>query len=85
MTQAEGIDCRIPDATQAQQIVPPESLPRLTPDAYLEMERGSETRHELVDGYLDAMTRTSDRHDEVVGNLFAAQRWRPTCRSMPSG
>jgi hypothetical protein len=50
----------MPDAMQAQQIVPPESLPRLTPDEYLEMERGSETRHELVDGYLYAMTGTSD-------------------------
>jgi len=56
----------------AQHIVPPESLPRLTPDAYLELERESETRHELVDGYLYAMTGATDRHDEIAGNLFAA-------------
>jgi Uma2 family endonuclease len=56
----------------AHQITPPESLPRLTPEEYLALERESETRHELVDGYLYAMTGASDRHDEIVGNLFAA-------------
>jgi Uma2 family endonuclease len=56
----------------ADQIVPPEALPRLTPDEYLAMEGDSETRHELVDGYLYAMTGASDRHDEIAGNLYAA-------------
>lgn len=56
----------------AHQIVPPETLPRLTPEEYLAMEMGSETRHELVDGYLYAMTGASDRHDEIAGNLYAA-------------
>ncbi len=56
----------------AHQIIPPEALPRLTPDEYLALERESETRHELVDGYLYAMIGASDRHDEIAGNLFAA-------------
>ena len=57
---------------EAHPIIPPESLPRLTPAEYLALERDSETRHELVDGYLYAMTGGSDRHDEIAGNLFAA-------------
>ena len=48
----------------AQHIVPPESLPRLTPDAYLELERESETRHELVDGYLYAMTGATESYGQ---------------------
>jgi hypothetical protein len=43
-------------AMHAHQIVPPEALPRLTPEEYLAMELGSETRHELVEGYLYAIT-----------------------------
>jgi Uma2 family endonuclease len=61
-----------PTVMQAHQIIPPETLPRLTPDEYLGRERDSETRHELVDGYLYAMTGASDRHDEIAGNLYAA-------------
>jgi Uma2 family endonuclease len=57
---------------QAHQAISPETLPRLTPDAYLALELDSEIRHELVDGYLYAMTGTSDRHDEIVTNLLAA-------------
>lgn len=49
-----------------------ESLPRLTPEQYLHHERVSDVRHELVDGYLYAMTGASDRHNEIAGNLFAA-------------
>jgi Uma2 family endonuclease len=57
---------------EAQRVIPPESLPRLSPADYLAMERDSETRHELVDGYLYAMTGASDRHDEIVVNLTSA-------------
>ncbi|WP_082674096.1 Uma2 family endonuclease [Thiohalocapsa sp. ML1] len=58
---------------QAHQVVPPESLPRLSPEEYLNLERDSETRHELVDGYLYAMTGNSDRHEEIAVNLTAAR------------
>jgi hypothetical protein len=49
-----------------------ETLPRLSPDAYLSYERDSACRHELVDGYLYAMTGASDRHEEIAANLLAA-------------
>ena len=52
----------------------PESLPRLTPDEYLAYERQQQLRHELVDGYLYAMTGASDRHEEIALNLAAALR-----------
>ncbi len=52
----------------------PEALPRLTPDAYLAYERDQPIRHELVDGYLYAMTGASDRHEEIALNLAAALR-----------
>jgi len=50
----------------------PESLPRLTAEEYLEWETQQETRHELVDGYLYAMTGASLRHDEIAMNIGAA-------------
>lgn len=50
----------------------PESLPRLTPAEYLDWEDQQEVRHELVDGYLYAMTGASLRHDEIAMNLAAA-------------
>jgi Uma2 family endonuclease len=49
-----------------------ESLPRMSVPAYLAFERESEIRHELVDGYLYAMTGASDRHEEIAANLLAA-------------
>jgi Uma2 family endonuclease len=49
-----------------------ESLPRMSVSDYLAFERGSEIRHELVDGYLYAMTGASDRHEEIAANLLAA-------------
>ncbi|MFW6259234.1 MAG: Uma2 family endonuclease [Halochromatium sp.] len=48
-----------------------ETLPRLSPEAYLDYERTSDCRHELVDGYLYAMTGASDRHEEIAANLLA--------------
>lgn len=50
----------------------PESLPRLTAAEYLDWETQQEIRHELVDGYLYAMTGASLRHDEIAMNLAAA-------------
>jgi len=52
----------------------PESLPRLSPDEYLAYEREQSVRHELVEGYLYAMTGSSDRHEEIALNLAAALR-----------
>jgi Uma2 family endonuclease len=49
-----------------------QTLPRLSPEAYLSYEQESECRHELVDGYLYAMTGASDRHEEISANLLAA-------------
>jgi len=49
-----------------------ESLPRLSAEEYLAFERESEIRHELMDGYLYAMTGASDRHEEIAANLLAA-------------
>jgi len=49
-----------------------ESLPRLSVDDYLAFEQTSEIRHELVDGYLYAMTGASDRYEEIAANLLAA-------------
>lgn len=52
----------------------PESLPRLEPKAYLAFESEQSQRHELVDGYLYAMTGSSDRHEEIALNLASALR-----------
>jgi Uma2 family endonuclease len=49
-----------------------QTLPRLSVAEYLAYERESDCRHELVDGYLYAMTGASDRHEEIVANLMAA-------------
>jgi Uma2 family endonuclease len=50
----------------------PESLPRLKPTGYLAYERERSTRHELVDGYLYAITGSTDRHEEIALNLATA-------------
>ncbi|WP_295403375.1 Uma2 family endonuclease [uncultured Thiocystis sp.] len=52
----------------------PEALPRMTADEYLAFEREQPIRHELVDGYLYAMTGASDRHEEIALNLASALR-----------
>ena len=54
--------------------VSPEALPRIEPDDYLAYERAQDIRHELVDGYLYAMTGASDRHEEIALNLASALR-----------
>ena len=55
-------------------IASPETLPRMRPEEYLEYECNQSIRHELVDGYLYAMTGASDRHEEIALNLAAALR-----------
>jgi Uma2 family endonuclease len=55
-------------------MIPPEVLPRMTPEEYLAYEKDQQIRHELVDGYLCAMTGASDRHEEIALNLAAALR-----------
>lgn len=44
----------------------------MTPAEYLDWEIEQDTRHELVDGYLYAMTGASLRHDEIAMNIAAA-------------
>lgn len=53
-------------------IISAETLPRMTVAEYLNYEKESEIRHELVDGYLYAMVGNSDRHEEIICNLLAA-------------
>jgi Uma2 family endonuclease len=49
-----------------------QTLERLSVADYLAYERESDCRHELVDGYLYAMSGASDRHEEIAANLVAA-------------
>ncbi|MEN8260972.1 MAG: Uma2 family endonuclease [Pseudomonadota bacterium] len=46
----------------------------MTLTEYLEYEQDQLIRHDLVDGYLYAMTGASDRHEEIALNLAAALR-----------
>lgn len=55
-------------------IISPEALPHMTVAEYLAYEGDESIRHELVDGYLYAMTGASDRHEEIALNLAAALR-----------
>jgi Uma2 family endonuclease len=52
----------------------PDGLPRMSPEAYLGYEQDQPIRHELVDGYLYAMTGATDRHEEIALNLASALR-----------
>ncbi|MGA7979803.1 MAG: Uma2 family endonuclease [Chromatiaceae bacterium] len=52
----------------------PEALPRMPPEQYLAYEQEQPIRHELVDGYLYAMTGATDRHEEIALNLAAMLR-----------
>jgi Uma2 family endonuclease len=38
----------------------------MTPTEYLAYEQEQSIRHEMIDGYLYAMTGVSDRHEEVA-------------------
>ncbi len=43
----------------------------LTPQAYLEWEKGNEIKHEFIDGDVFAMAGAKDAHVIMAGNLFA--------------
>jgi len=47
-----------------------ESLSRISVDDYLAFEQTSKIRHELVGGYLYAMTGAGDQHEEIAANLL---------------
>ena len=42
----------------------------ISPEEYLELEANSMEKHEYVDGEIYAMTGTSDRHNQICGNLY---------------
>ncbi len=50
-----------------------ETLPLAFP-AFLLWEKGQELRHEYLHGEVHAMTGTTDRHNDVSGNLYMALR-----------
>ena len=43
--------------------------PRLTPEDYLEGEKIAEVRHEFVDGFVYAMSGTTEAHSDIALNL----------------
>lgn len=63
------------------------SFERMTPDQYLAFERASDTKHELVDGYLTNMSGASNNHIHIsvnlVGELRDALKGKP-CFAMSS-
>ncbi len=58
----------------------------VTADEYLARERRSETKHELIDGEIVAMSGTSIRHSAITMNVGAAlrPRLRGRCRVFDS-
>ncbi len=57
-----------------------QTIPRLTPEEYLELERKNEFRSEYVDGQMIAMAGASLTHNQIVSNvqgeLYAQLRGR---------
>ncbi|HXO26223.1 MAG TPA: Uma2 family endonuclease [Thermoanaerobaculia bacterium] len=49
-----------------------DSIPRLTPDEYLALERTAEIKSEFLDGQMIAMTGGSIRHGRIASNLVQA-------------
>ncbi|MFZ4641683.1 MAG: Uma2 family endonuclease [Nodosilinea sp.] len=43
----------------------------LSPEAYLQLEQQSQTKHEYINGAVYAMAGASDAHVTIAGNLFA--------------
>ncbi len=43
----------------------------LSPEAYLQLEQQSQTKHEYINGVVYAMAEASDAHVTIAGNLFA--------------
>lgn len=59
----------------------------LTAEEYLELERGSEMKHELIDGEMVAMTGGSWSHGLIIGNMVVALKTRlreRRCSVIPS-
>jgi len=48
--------------------------PPLSPEAYLQLEQQSQTKHEYINGAVYAMAGASDAHVTIAGNLFARLR-----------
>lgn len=46
----------------------------ISEDEYLELERRSETKHELVNGQIVAMAGATFEHNDIVANVLAALR-----------
>jgi Uma2 family endonuclease len=46
--------------------------PRYTEDEYVALERGAETKSELVNGVIYAMSGAKPRHNRIAGNVYAA-------------
>ena len=55
----------------------------LTAEEYLELERGSEMKHELLDGEMVAMTGGSPEHALIIANLLGELRGRLKRSSRP--
>ena len=49
-----------------------QTSPRYTPQEYLRIERASQQRNEYFDGEIFAMGGASERHNLIVGNVFAS-------------
>ena len=47
----------------------PDTLPAFTPDEYLAFERGSESKHEYLDGLIYAMAGSSPEHSTICVSL----------------
>jgi Uma2 family endonuclease len=64
-----------------------ETAYQLTEDEYLERERHSETKHELVGGMIMAMAGASPRHNAIAGNIIGVLKQRlrgRRCLVLPS-
>lgn len=63
------------------------ALPKLTPQAYLEFERQSETKNEYLAGEIFAMSGGSPTHNLIGGNIIrelGTQLKKRPCRVYPS-
>jgi Uma2 family endonuclease len=63
--------------------LPQQFLPAISPDQYLELERGTELRHEYLDGLVYAMAGESPDHSTICFNLagiIASQIKDRACR-----
>ncbi len=47
---------------------------QMNENEYLDAEQDAQLRHELIGGYVYAMTGASDKHNKVAGNMFAELR-----------